>query len=179
MARRLVNRSSFQGSDFLTADYADLADQTGPIQQARAARFPLYASGPNSLAASGGLVCIRETPIPEKVGAASSDQSSVSLLERGKRGQAVRCSEQQTRAGPLCRQASRTSNGLTPWIGIPVDRHPSPLLALRLPTSTAVLFSRSQGARGFRTPTTHTGKCVESPGPWSAALPRHCSYPGG
>jgi len=32
----------------------------------------------------------------------------------GKRGQAVRCSERQTRAGPLCRQASRTSNGLTP-----------------------------------------------------------------
>jgi len=32
----------------------------------------------------------------------------------GKRGQAVRCSERQTRAGPLCRQASRTSNGMTP-----------------------------------------------------------------
>jgi len=51
---------------------------------------------------------------PTATDAAQSVKRSV------KRGQAVRCSEQQTRAGPLCRQASRTSNGLTPLTPFPI-----------------------------------------------------------
>ena len=59
-------------------------------------------------------------------------------LGGGKRGQAVRCSERPTRACPFCRQASRTSNGLTPLTSPPLSTRrlsQRDRLALRLQSS--------------------------------------------